>query len=83
MTMGTCERAVAGPWEGHRHLIQAPDGRRRHGFITALLDRGVRAHVARELAGHADLTTTERYTNAAAKNKHAAIAVLARIGEAA
>ncbi|MFT3770143.1 MAG: site-specific integrase [Minicystis sp.] len=55
----------------------------RHGFITALLDRGVGAHVVRELAGHADLATTERYAHAAAKNKHAAIAVLEEIGVAA
>jgi integrase len=48
----------------------------RHGFITTLLDRGVGAHVVRELAGHADLATTERYAHAASKNKHAAIATL-------
>jgi integrase len=48
----------------------------RHGFITALLDRGVGTHIVKELAGHADLATTERYAHAVAKNKHAAIAVL-------
>jgi site-specific recombinase XerD len=39
--------------------------------------------MVRELAGHADLTTTERYAHATAKNKHAAIAVLGRLIEAA
>jgi hypothetical protein len=29
----------------------------RHGFVTALLDEGVGAHVVKELAGHADLAT--------------------------
>jgi hypothetical protein len=36
----------------------------RHGFVTALLDEGVGAHIVKELAGHADLTTTERYAHA-------------------
>lgn len=45
----------------------------RHGFVTALLVRGVGAHVVKELAGHADLTTTERYAHARRSNKRAAI----------
>jgi integrase len=49
----------------------------RHGFVTALLDRGVGAHIVKELAGHADLATTERYAHAVAKNKRAAIDLLA------
>jgi integrase len=48
----------------------------RHGFVTALLDRGVGAHIVKELAGHADLATTERYAHAVAKGKHAAIGLL-------
>jgi integrase len=48
----------------------------RHGFVTALFDRGVGAHVVRELAGHADLATTERYAHVTAKSKQAAIATL-------
>lgn len=52
----------------------------RHGFVTALLDRGVGAHVVKELAGHADLATTERYAHAVARNKRAAIDVLDGLG---
>lgn len=52
----------------------------RHGFVTALLDKGVGAHIVKELAGHADLTTTERYAHALRKNKRAAIDVLEGIG---
>jgi integrase len=48
----------------------------RHGFVTVLLDRGVGAHIVQELAGHADLTTTQRYAHAIAKQKHRAIDVL-------
>jgi integrase len=48
----------------------------RHGFVTALLDHGVGAHIVKELAGHADLTTTERYAHAARINKRAAIDAL-------
>jgi integrase len=48
----------------------------RHGFVTALLDQGVGAHVVKELAGHGDLATTERYAHAVAKNKRAAIDAL-------
>jgi integrase len=48
----------------------------RHGFVTALLDQGVGAHVVKELAGHADLATTERYAHALSKNKRAAIDAL-------
>jgi integrase len=52
----------------------------RHGFVTALLDEGVGAHVVKELAGHADLTTTERYAHALAERKRAAIGVFDRLG---
>ena len=55
----------------------------RHGFVTTLFDRGVGAHVIRELAGHADLATTERYAHVTAKSKHAAIAMLDGVGVAA
>jgi integrase len=54
----------------------------RHGFVTALLDRGVGAHIVQELAGHADLTTTQRYAHAIAKQKHRAIDVLNEADEA-
>ena len=55
----------------------------RHGFVTTLLDRGVGAHVVRELAGHADLSTTELYAHVTAKSKHAAVAVLNPVADAA
>jgi site-specific recombinase XerD len=55
----------------------------RHGFVTTLLDRGVGAHVVRELAGHADLATTELYAHVSAKSKHAAVAVLDAVDDAA
>jgi integrase len=48
----------------------------RHGFVTTLLDRGVGAHIVQDLAGHADLTTTQRYAHALSKQKHRAIDVL-------
>ena len=51
----------------------------RHGFVTALLDEGVGAHVVKELAGHADLTTTERYAHALVERKRAAIGVFDRL----
>ena len=35
----------------------------RHFFVTALLDAGVASHVVRELAGHSDLATTQRYAH--------------------
>jgi site-specific recombinase XerD len=36
--------------------------RLRHSFVTMLLRRNVPIHVVRELAGHRDIKTTERYT---------------------
>jgi site-specific recombinase XerD len=51
----------------------------RHGFVTALLDEGVGAHVVKELAGHADLATTERYAHAVAERKRAAIGIFDRL----
>jgi integrase len=55
----------------------------RHGFVTTLLDRGVGAHIVQELAGHANLTTTQRYAHAVAKNKRVAIDVLNTLRPAA
>ena len=87
--------AVGHPWGQHglREMFLRVAGRAgivgstfhhlRHGFVTTLLDRGVGAHVVRELAGHADLSTTELYAHVTAKGKHAAIAVLNPIEEAA
>jgi integrase len=36
--------------------------RLRHSFVTMLLRRNVPIHVVRDLAGHRDIKTTERYT---------------------
>lgn len=52
----------------------------RHAFVTALLNRGVGAHVVQALAGHADLSTTQRYAHALSTNKRAAIDTLDGIG---
>jgi len=48
----------------------------RHFFVTALLNAGVPAHVVRELAGHSDLATTQRYAHATARDRSAAITAL-------
>ena len=50
-------------------------------FVTTLLDRGVGAHIVKELAGHADLTMTERYAHALRTNKRAAIDVLEGVAD--
>ena len=52
----------------------------RHGFVSELLDHGVGAHIVKELAGHADLNTTERYAHARLKNMREAIGVLGGLG---
>ncbi len=49
----------------------------RHSFVTTLLRRGVPIHVVRELAGHADITTTARYTRVFEEDKREHIARLA------
>ena len=48
----------------------------RHFFVTALLNSGIPPHVVRELAGHADLATTQRYAHATAGDCNAAIVAL-------
>jgi len=87
--------AVGGPWGQHglREMFLriarrigiegATFHHLRHGFVTTLLDRGVGAHVVRELAGHADLSTTELYAHVTAKSKHAAVAMLNPVADAA
>ncbi|MCH9679974.1 MAG: site-specific integrase [Deltaproteobacteria bacterium] len=50
----------------------------RHTFCTILAARGVPPKTIQELAGHADLSTTQRYLHAMPGAKDAAIAALAR-----
>src|SRR5262249_24350034 len=45
----------------------------RHFFVTSLLRHGVPVHVVRELAGHADLSTTQRYAHVVKGDRGAAI----------
>lgn len=49
----------------------------RHYFVTALFRRGVAAPTVRALAGHAHLTTTQRYAHVARMDLRAAIERLA------
>jgi site-specific recombinase XerD len=49
----------------------------RHFFVTALFRKGVAAPTVQALAGHAHLTTTERYAHVARTDLKAAIARLA------
>jgi integrase len=67
-------RATAGvPFSLHRL---------RHSFVTMLLRRNVPIHVVRELAGHRDIKTTERYTRVfdADKRQHVATLSLGKEG---
>lgn len=45
----------------------------RHFFVTSLFTHGVGAQVVRDLAGHADLTTTNRYAHATEQAKASAM----------
>jgi integrase len=47
----------------------------RHLVVTELFRRGASAPVVRQLAGHADLTTTQRYADMGAGDLRAAIAL--------
>ena len=47
----------------------------RHFFVTELFRRGASAPVVQQLAGHADLTTTQRYADMGANDLRAAIAL--------
>lgn len=46
----------------------------RHFFITELCRRGARTMVVKQLAGHADLSTTQRYAHMVGSDLGAAIA---------
>lgn len=46
----------------------------RHHFVTRLLRRGVPSRVVQELAGHEELTTTERYAHVDDSDLHEAMA---------
>jgi integrase len=48
----------------------------RHFFITELFRKGVSAPVVQRLAGHADLSTTQRYADMVASDLSAGIALL-------
>lgn len=48
----------------------------RHFFVTALLNAGVATHVVRELAGHSDLSTTQRYAHTTIADRGAALVAL-------
>jgi len=50
--------------------------RLRHSFVTMLLRRNVPIHVVRDLAGHRDIKTTERYTRVFDADKRAHVASL-------
>jgi site-specific recombinase XerD len=56
--------------------------RLRHSFVTMLLRRNVPIHVVRDLAGHRDIKTTERYTRVfdADKRQHVAMLSLGKEG---
>jgi site-specific recombinase XerD len=48
----------------------------RHAFVTRLFRSGAPANVVQQLAGHLELTTTQRYAHTAAADLAAAIARL-------
>lgn len=64
---GVVDRERAGTTERARRSTICGGG-------SSPLDRGVGAHLVRDLAVHADLTTRERCAHAAEMKKHAAIA---------
>ena len=53
----------------------------RHFFVTELFRQGVSAPVVQKLAGHADLSTTQRYADMVASDLVAAIAKFGPAGE--
>jgi site-specific recombinase XerD len=50
----------------------------RHFFITELCRRGAPTMVVKQLAGHAELSTTQRYAHMVASDLGAAIALFGR-----
>jgi integrase len=60
------ERAGLSGWSFHKL---------RHFFVTELCRRGAPTHVVQRLAGHADLTTTQRYAHVVAGDAEKAIAL--------
>jgi len=71
-----------GPWTVFQATLQRlglPPSR-LHGlrafFVTALLNGRVPAHVVRELVGHGDLATTQRYAAVVAADRGSAVTVL-------
>jgi hypothetical protein len=50
----------------------------RHFFVTELFRRGVSAPAVQRLAGHAEMSTTQRYADMTAEDLRAAILLLGR-----
>jgi len=67
--LADCERAASLEVKGYVHKL-------RHTFCSHLALRNVPAHVIKDLAGHHDLSVTQRYMHLAGSSKTDAVAVL-------
>jgi integrase/recombinase XerC len=66
---GHARSAALPPGHHHPHAL-------RHTFCTMLAERGVAIEVIKELAGHADIRTTDRYTHVSDNRRKNAITEL-------
>jgi Phage integrase family len=71
MWMERAQRRAVLPATGAYHIL-------RHTFCSHLAMQGATAKAIQELAGHQDLTTTQRYMHLSPGNKDAAIRLLDR-----